>query len=384
VMDTESELQVRSRWWTYRRQRLGRAAPSLEEALHDIVAVYSSHPSAPLSLRARAKSFSPDDFRSLERDHRAVRIPAMRKSVFLMACEDAVTAFAATRTTLEQNLPRLSYANTTLDEYPQLKAAILSAATKPMTPEQLRDVIGDENEQRVTTLARIIATEGELLRVGAESLRSNNICYVSTSSWEPRLLDERGRDSDEALNVLARRYLSAFGPARVKDFQWWIGTTKTRAAAALASIDTVTLADGSLLLAEDLPEFECVMPPPAHSVDILPKWDSYTMGYAPDGRARFVSSDMQSRVYINVGDGLGVVLVEGKAVGAWSSSFSGKRLDVTLDMFDLSAEPHLQAIHDQFEEIAQVLGGTTCTVKSSSLSLASSLGYTRVRKTANS
>ena len=41
------------------------------------------------------------------------------------------------------------------------------------------------------------------------------------------------------------------------------------------------------------------------------------MGYAPDGRRRLVLRDVQDRVYNEAGDGLGVVLVEGAAAGAW-------------------------------------------------------------------
>ena len=44
--------QVRA--FTYERQRLGRAAPDAPTALRAIVGVYSAHPSAPLSLRARS------------------------------------------------------------------------------------------------------------------------------------------------------------------------------------------------------------------------------------------------------------------------------------------------------------------------------------------
>jgi Winged helix DNA-binding domain len=146
-----------------------------------------------------------------------------------------------------------------------------------------------------------------------------------------------------------------------------------------------------LLPAADLAAFERVTPPAANAIDILPKWDSYTMGYAPDGCARLVSLQMQSRVYTGAdnvgGDGLGVVLVAGKAVAAWSSTFSGKRLDVTLDLFDREASPHVQALHARFEEVATVLGCATCSVSQlnpAEPSLVSSLGYNRVRSMAES
>jgi hypothetical protein len=36
---------------------------------------------------------------------------------------------------------------------------------------------------------------------------------------------------------------------------------------------------------------------PKGSVDLLPKWDSYTMGLAPDGRQRFVHPEVQKKAY---------------------------------------------------------------------------------------
>jgi Winged helix DNA-binding domain len=91
-------------------------------------------------------------------------------------------------------------------------------------------------------LAQAIAREGELLRIGPDSLRSNSLRYASTSAWGADLLDQQ--DRDEALHVLAGRYLSAFGPARVEDFQWWAGISRAQVVAALATITTVTIADG--------------------------------------------------------------------------------------------------------------------------------------------
>jgi hypothetical protein len=91
-------------------------------------------------------------------------------------------------------------------------------------------------------------------------------------------------------------------------------------------------------------------------VDILPKWDCYTMGYAPDGRGRFVHPDVQERVYTPAGDGLGVVLVGGTAAGAWEARFSGR---------DHGGAPrHVRApgreaeggLEDGFGEVAASLG----------------------------
>ncbi len=70
-------------------------------------------------------------------------------------------------------------------------------------------------------------------------------------------------------------------------------------------------------------DFESFKAPTQDSLDIFPQWDSYTMGCAPDGRERFVSSDMQGNIYGSIGatirNALGVVLVNRMAHGSWGS-----------------------------------------------------------------
>ena len=51
-----TEFLERARAFSHQRQQLGKQAHSAEQALHNIIAVYSAHPSAPLSLYARTKT----------------------------------------------------------------------------------------------------------------------------------------------------------------------------------------------------------------------------------------------------------------------------------------------------------------------------------------
>jgi winged helix DNA-binding protein len=80
------------------------------------------------------------------------------------------------------------------------------------------------------------------------------------------------------------------------------------------------------------------------------------MGYAPDGRQRFVHPDVQDRIYDADGNGLGVVLVDGTAVGAWSARLGGRHMEVELDMFERANARLKQTITDRFEAVAALLG----------------------------
>ena len=66
--------------------------------------------------------------------------------------------------------------------------------------------------------------------------------------------------------------------------------------------------------------------PRASGVDLLPKWDAYTMGYPSGGRGRFADPDVAERLYDFRGDGMPVILVAysgGYLPAAWALAVGG-------------------------------------------------------------
>jgi Winged helix DNA-binding domain len=356
-----TDFHEKARWWSYRRQRLGRRASDAGEALRGVVAVYSSHPTAPLSLHARAGGFDAAGFRWLEEDRAALRLPAMRGSIHVLPRESAHLAFRATSPTTAAQRWRLRYAGVSEERYDELKTEILEAAREPRTSRQIGAEI-DESGESLRAVIQTMTFEGVLLRVGAEGLRSNALRYVAADAWLVDGLPDA--HPDEALSWLAGEYLRAFGPAHPEDFRWWTGVSKERATTALSSVETVEVGEGYLLPAADGDGFEAIEAPGPGSVDLLPKWDCYTMGYAPDGRRRLVRPDLQGRAYSEVGDGLGVVLVDGEAAGAWEARFPGgdKKMQVDLDLFKTPGATLKQVIEDRFEEVAALLGARSLSL----------------------
>ena len=353
-----TDFHEKARWWSYSRQRLGQRASGTEQALRGVVAVYSSHPTAPLSLHARANGFDETGFRRLEEDRVALRLPAMRGSIHLLPRENAYLAFRATRPAMSAQRWRLQYAGVSEERYDELKSGILEITREPRTSRQIGAEIGESLRAVIQTMT----IEGVLLRVGAEALRSNALRYVASDVWLEGGLPDA--DPDEALSWLAGEYLRAFGPARTEDFRWWTGVSRERASAALGSVETVEVGEGYLLPAADRDNFETVEPPPRDSVDLLPKWDCYTMGYAPDGRRRLVHPDLQDRVYTPAGDGLGVVLLDGEAAGAWEARFpgGGGRMQVDLALFEPPGASLRRVIEDRFEAVAALLGARSLSL----------------------
>jgi hypothetical protein len=341
------ELTDRLRAWIYARQRLGDPARTLEQALRAVVAVYATHPTAPLALWARTATFSPARYRRLDRDRKAVRIPAMRRTVFLVPRANAGRIFTATRASQAHARGRLKQHGLSIEDYERLAARILETAREPKTA---RDLGGTE----VAPVLRGLRFEGRLLALAGEGLLMSPHRFVATSSWLPEELD--AGDPAEALAWLAAEYLRAYGPARVGDFAWWTGAPKRAAANAVGTLDTIDVGGGLLLPIEDEASFERVTRVRG-TVDLLPKWDAYTMGHAPDGRARFVHPDVQVRVYTPIGTGLTgdgnpVVLVNGEAAGTWTFT---RKDGPEVQMFDRVGPRTMRRVNEELEAVAGLL-----------------------------
>jgi hypothetical protein len=273
---------------------------------------------------------------AMEQERQAVRIVGMRGSAFLAPTDTAALLVSATRQPLDKMGARMRYGDLDLETYQRLVPIVLDCCSRPLTPTELRACASDPAD--VYLVARILARQGEILRVGA-SLRTDQLKYVATSAWLGRPLEQI--DPSDALAWLGQQYLHAFGPARVADFAWWAGVPRRAAAAALAATPSRER-DGLLVPVADADAFDRVEPIDPDALDVLPKWDSYTMGYAPDGRQRFIDDRFLRLAYTSVtgspgatsGDGLPLVLRGGRAVASWSHHFAGNRLLVRVSPFE--------------------------------------------------
>lgn len=331
------------------------------QALKTVIAVYSSQPTAPLSLAARSSDASTVSFTRLEAEREVIRLPAMRGSVFLIPLDTAPEIFGATSTPLEKLGRRLEHGGLTWQDYERVREEFLAVATSPMTSGELQEAIHVDGKLMVAI--RLLAYEGLALRVG-EGVRSDTFRYVSAISWLGQALPER--EQPAALSWLADAYVRGFGPVRMEDFAWWSGVTKGKAKQAMATVPTEDVGDGLLLHTDDLDAWNDCQPLSEDEVAVLPKWDPYTMGYQSDGRTRFVREEHQALAYPKIratrGDAAPVVLRRGEAAASWGHRFKRDRMEVVVspfepgDSLDWLAEAH-------FEPAATVLGASDITLR---------------------
>jgi hypothetical protein len=144
--------------------------------------------------------------------------------------------------------------------------------------------------------------------------------YALASEWlgmEPPAMDEAG-----ARVEVARRYLSAFGPASVDDLVAYVGRGKGgigpwREAIATLGDETVTLSgdDGRTLLdLTDAPRPPSDTPAPPR---LLARWDSLLLSHATKTRTRVIADGDRAAVFTKNADVLPTFLVDGFVAGTW-------------------------------------------------------------------
>jgi hypothetical protein len=121
---------------------------------------------------------------------------------------------------------------------------------------------------------------------------------------------------------LARQWLGAFGPALVKDLQWWAGWTGAQTKAALAALPVVEVdLDGQpgIALADDLSFAAPSAPPPVAT--LLPGLDPAPMGW--QAREWYLGPHAPT-LFDRTGNIGPTVWWEGRVVGGWAQRPSGE------------------------------------------------------------
>lgn len=351
--------------FTYRRQMLGQAAANPDDALARLVGVYSSHPSAPLTLAARVRGLTAEAFTALDREKRALRLPAMRGSIHLLP---RATAHLAAATPMFEGGYEyyVKHGHLTEADYFTFREQALTVVQTPMSVDDVRQATGSTHKL-VPEMLKFMCREGLLLRIGSSALSSNALQYVSAQAWLGAPLPQT--DASSALIWLAEQYLRAYGPARTQDFAWWAGVKTGAAKTALAALETVQVETSSgtaqpmWILAEDEDAFRTTEPLMGDEVDLLPKWDMYTMGYPRDGRERFIKDDQQPRIYSEAGDGYGLLLIGGRAAGRWDVRLSGAKMQVDLQPFAPLAAPTRVRIDERLDSLRALMNMRTLVLK---------------------
>lgn len=322
------------------RQRLEPIA-----AIERLGAMQAQMPRPPfVGLWSRIAGFTRADLiRAIEKRD-VVRATMMRATIHLVSRRD----FLAWRTPLQPMLTRTmrSLFDNQLDvvDLPALlDAARRRFETEPCTFASLRAHLKARfpslDERAMGYIVRMQVPLVQTPMPGAEWAYPATASFTVADGW----LDEAPA-SDPSIAPLVLRYLAAFGPASVRDFQVWSGMQGGRDAFDALRKKLVVFTDDQGRELFDLPK----APRPAEDepapVRLLPEYDSLLLAY--DDRRRIVASEHRRHVITRNLMIPATFLVDGVVAGTWKAERQRKTARLVMAPFatlDRSARQALSA-----------------------------------------
>ncbi len=315
---------------------------------------------AELQLAVRTGRPVTDVRKALWNDRTLVKTWLMRGTLHLIPAKDLpVYSAAMSGHWMRARNSWLKYFGLTEPELIKLIETIGGALNgRPMTREEIIAVAGKGQSEKVREWLK--SGWGGFLKPVARAgglcfgpSRGQSVTFVRPENW---IGSWQKVDPEVALAEVARRYLRAFGPATKHDFVRWWGTwsgVANAAWSAIASELTTVSVEGfsAQILTSDL---ERLPSAPTGSVQLLPAFDPYLMGYA--SRDHLFDPVHRSKVSRTAGWISPVVLVDGAVAGTWSYVVSGKTMRVSVQPFHRLTAQVRAKVKERAESLAASLG----------------------------
>jgi len=315
---------------------------------------------AELQLAVRSGRPVTDVRTALWKDRTLVKTWLMRGTLHLIPARDLPVYTAAMSGHWMRIRPSwLKYFGLTEAELMKLIETIGGALNGgPMTREEIIAIAGKGQSAKVREWLK--SGWGGFLKPVARAgglcfgpSRGQSVTFVRPENW---IGGWEAIDPEVAIAEVARRYLRAFGPATKNDFVFWWGRWPGVARAAWSAIApelTTVSVEGSnaQILTSDMKRLPTA---PTGSVQLLPAFDPYLMGYA--SRDHLFAAVHRPKVSRTAGWISPVILVDGVVVGTWSYVVSGKTMRVSVQPFRRLTAQVRTKVEERAESLAASLG----------------------------
>jgi hypothetical protein len=281
-----------------------------------------------VALWSRLAGFQREQLTRALHDRRVVRATGVRATLHVVTADDYEASRTALEPMLTDGLRALGSRLGGLDVEQTIAAARRHLASGPLTFGELRPLLvadfPEANDRALGYVSRLLVP---LVMVPT----ADDWGFPSTASFT---LAEQWLDRPLNVGVaadLVLRYLAAFGPAAIADFQAWSGLARMRPVFDDLRPQLATFTDARRRELFDLPD----APRPADDtpvpVRLLPEFDSLMLAH--DDRTRVIADAYRGQVVTKNLRINPVFLVDGDASGLWSAQRSRATVTVTLRPF---------------------------------------------------
>ncbi|HZE37821.1 MAG TPA: winged helix DNA-binding domain-containing protein [Stackebrandtia sp.] len=339
-----NRARLRRQWLTERRP-----ATALE-AMEHVVGMQAQQGDAPYyQLWSRLRDFVTDDLSRLLTGRLAVRVVLMRGTIHLVSAADCRRLRPVIQPFLDKILFSGSQQGRRLTGVDTAKLVAVGEELLASEPLHVNDLAARLGERIAgfggDDLAYGLKCAMPLLQVPPRGVwgRGGGLVYASPRQWlgtpeAPSHLDET-----------VRRYLAAFGPAGVADFQAWSSLTRTAEAFDRLDLRRYRDADGRELF--DLPD----APPPDADAPVRPTllgpFDNILLSHAD--RGFIVPERHRGGVFTKNGLIPGTVLIDGMVAGAWKTKLAKKKATIHLELFEPAGPSEREAVAAEAEALLE-------------------------------
>lgn len=322
-------------------------------AVERLVALQSQIPNPPyIGLWTRLRAFQRSQLTELLEAREIVRAPWLRSTLHLVSAADHQRFQAVIQPALARGLRSFFGARVAEFDIERL-IGIAKPFLESNQPaigalrQHLQEHEPQGNKWNKEALAYAVRSYLPLVQIPPSGTWGvgTRATYTTAESWlgplEPR------QQSD--LAGLFRRYLRAFGPASVMDFQTWTGMTrlKARLAPALRELLAYKSEDGRDLY--DLPTATIAAPEAIAPIRFIPEYDNIMIAHRE--RARILPEAHRKKVFLSAGRVIGAVLIDGFAGATWQVKKDKQDLRLTVKLFEKQARSCRQAIGEEGERL---------------------------------
>lgn len=322
---------------------LERQEATAAETIEHLVGMQGQEPLDPyLGLWTRIERFDPAELAALVSDRTVVRGPLMRVTLHMATARDFLRLRPALQPLMESRFRSSPFARELdgIDLETIVAAGRELIEAQPRTRAELSRLQAERWPDRdPLSLAYVITHIVPVVQVPPRGVwgKRGQATWTTAESWLGQPLASK---PDLASMVL--RYLAAFGPASVVDFQNWSGLTRIREVIEPMCSQLRTFRDekGSELF--DLPDAPLADPDVPAPVRFLPYYDNVLLGHAD--RTRIVPDKPRAPMFPDYDWNLGSVLVDGFFRGQWKIDRSEGRATLEVEVTKRLSKRHAAAV----------------------------------------
>lgn len=299
-----------------RQMLLERQDRTAAQTIEHLVGMQGQVPLDPyLGLWTRLKDHDPAELAALVRDRKVVRAPLMRVTIHMVTARDLVRLRPLLQSLHEARFRSSPFARDLdgIDIDEVVKAGRELVEEEPRTRAELSRLLADRWPDRdPLSLAYVITHIVPVVQVPPRGVwgQSGQATWTTAESWLGRPLE-----AESAAAEMVTRYLAAFGPASVMDFQNWSGLTRIGEVIEPMRSRLRTYRDERGTELFDLPDAPLPGPDTVAPVRFLPNYDNVLLGHAD--RTRVVPDEPRAPMFPGYTSNLGSVLVDGFFRGLW-------------------------------------------------------------------